>query len=121
MSNAFANKQIPTETIELQQWGPAVFLRGPCRDVISGTSWKLQSVSQWREELVVGVRWPPAWELVYWNNEQLWNIPQPVRTSAEDTVRIRYQKTASEDWEHFMYAVVTVIFTVCRPVRLLYT
>jgi hypothetical protein len=30
----------------------------------------------------------------------------------------RYQATASEDWEVFMCAAVTVIFGVCNSVRL---
>jgi hypothetical protein len=50
---------------------------------------------------------------------QLWDICQPVRTLAENTVRIRHQETTSEDMEDFMCAVVTVIFRVCKPVRLL--
>jgi hypothetical protein len=50
---------------------------------------------------------------------ELWNIRQPVRKSAEDIVRICYQEAASEDIEEFMYAAVTVIFRVCKPVRLL--
>jgi hypothetical protein len=49
----------------------------------------------------------------------LWDIRQPVRTLAEDTVEIRYQETASEDIENFMFAAVTVMFRVCNPVRLL--
>jgi hypothetical protein len=51
---------------------------------------------------------------------QLWDIRYPVRTLAEDIVRIRYKETASEDIEDFMCAAVTVIFRVCRPVRLLW-
>jgi hypothetical protein len=39
--------------------------------------------------------------------------------SPEDTVKIRYQETTSEDIEVFMCAAVTVIFRVCKPVRLL--
>jgi hypothetical protein len=38
---------------------------------------------------------------------------------AEDIVKIRYQETTSEDTEDFMCAAVIVIFTVCKPVRLL--
>jgi hypothetical protein len=34
-------------------------------------------------------------------------------------VRIRYRGTTSEDVEEFMCAAVTVIFRVCKPVRLL--
>jgi hypothetical protein len=30
----------------------------------------------------------------------------------------RYQATVSEDWEHFIYAVVTVIFGVCNSVKM---
>jgi hypothetical protein len=45
---------------------------------------------------------------------QLWDIRQPVRTSAEDIVRIRYKETTSEDVEDFMYAAITVIFGVCK-------
>jgi hypothetical protein len=33
---------------------------------------------------------------------ELWDIRQPVRTLAEDIVRIRYQETTSEDIEDFM-------------------
>jgi hypothetical protein len=47
-----------------------------------------------------------------------WDIRQPVRTLAENIVRIRYQETNSEKIEDFMCAAVTVIFTVCnKPVR----
>jgi hypothetical protein len=55
------------------------------------------------------VRWPPAWELIR-AMSQLWDIRQPVRTLAEDTVRIRYQETTSEGTEDFMCAAVTVSF-----------
>jgi hypothetical protein len=51
---------------------------------------------------------------------QLWDICQLVRTVAEDIVRIRYQEMHSEDIEDFKCAAVTVIFKVCKPVRLLY-
>jgi hypothetical protein len=44
------------------------------------------------------VRWPPVWELVG-AMSQLWDIHQPVRTLAEDIVRICYQETTSEDSE----------------------
>jgi hypothetical protein len=37
---------------------------------------------------------------------------------SEDIVRIGYQETTSEDIEDFMCAAVTVIFRVCKPVRL---
>jgi hypothetical protein len=40
------------------------FLCSPCRGVISRASWEVQLVSQWREDLEFGVRWPPACELV---------------------------------------------------------
>jgi hypothetical protein len=50
---------------------------------------------------------------------QLWDIRQPVRTQAEDIVKIRFQETTSDDIEDFMCAVVTVIFRVCKPVKLL--
>jgi hypothetical protein len=68
------------------------FLRGPCQGVINRTSLKF---SQW------------------------WDIHQPVRMLAEDIVRIHYQETTSEGIEDFMFTAVTVIFTVCKPVRLL--
>jgi hypothetical protein len=35
-----------------------------------------------------------------------------------DIVRIRYQETTSEGTEDFMCAAVTVIFRVCKTVRL---
>jgi hypothetical protein len=38
---------------------------------------------------------------------------------AEDIVKILYQETTSEDIEDFMCAAVTVIFRVCKPLRLL--
>jgi hypothetical protein len=38
---------------------------------------------------------------------------------AQNVVRIRYQETTSEDIEGFMCAAVTVVFRVCKPVRLL--
>jgi hypothetical protein len=50
---------------------------------------------------------------------QLWDICQLVRTLAEDIVRICYQEMTSEDIEDYMCAVVTVIFIVRKPVRLL--
>jgi hypothetical protein len=49
---------------------------------------------------------------------QLWDIRQPVRSLAQDIVRIRYQETTSEAWEDFMCAVVTAIFGVYNSVRL---
>jgi Cys-tRNA synthase (O-phospho-L-seryl-tRNA:Cys-tRNA synthase) len=49
---------------------------------------------------------------------ELWDIHQTVKTWAEDIVKIRYQETTSEDIEGFMCAAVTVIFRVCKPVRL---
>jgi hypothetical protein len=50
---------------------------------------------------------------------QLWDIRQPIRTLAENLVRIRYQETTSEDIEEFMFAAITVIFRRCKRVRLL--
>jgi hypothetical protein len=50
---------------------------------------------------------------------QLWDIRQPVMTLTEEIVRIYYQETTSEDVEDFMCATGTVIFRVCKPVRLL--
>jgi hypothetical protein len=50
---------------------------------------------------------------------QLWDIRQPVRTITEDIIKIRYQETTSEDIEVFTCVAVTVIFRVCKPVRLL--
>jgi hypothetical protein len=50
---------------------------------------------------------------------ELWDIRQPVGMLADDIVRIRYQETTSEDIEDFMRAAVTVIFRVCKPMRLL--
>jgi hypothetical protein len=34
---------------------------------------------------------------------QLWDIRQPVKTLAEDIVRIRYQETTSEDKRLYVY------------------
>jgi hypothetical protein len=48
----------------------------------------------------------------------LWDIRQPVRKLTEDIVRIRLQETTSEDIVDFVSAAVTVIFMVCKPVRL---
>jgi hypothetical protein len=50
----------------------------------------------------------------------LWDIRQPVRTLAEDIVRIRYQETTSEDIDDFMCAAVTAIFIMRKPMRLFY-
>jgi hypothetical protein len=50
---------------------------------------------------------------------QLWDICQPVRTLAEDIFRIHYQEMNNVDVEDFMFAAVTVIFRVCKPVRML--
>jgi hypothetical protein len=47
------------------------------------------------------VRWPPVWELVSWSNESVVGYSLPVRTLAEDIVRILYQETTSEDIEDF--------------------
>jgi hypothetical protein len=58
------------------------------------------------------VRWLPAWELVG-AMSQLWDIRKPVRTLAEDTVRIRYQEMINEDIKDFVCAAVTVIFRMC--------
>jgi hypothetical protein len=44
---------------------------------------------------------------------------QTVRMQAEDIVKIRYQETTNEVVEDFMCAAVTVIYIVCKPVRLL--
>jgi hypothetical protein len=62
LSNGFANKYVPTATVGPQKLG-AVFSVRPCRDVINGASWELQSV-EWSqsEDWEVDVRWPPAWE-----------------------------------------------------------
>jgi hypothetical protein len=49
----------------------------------------------------------------------LWDIRQSVIMLAEDIVRIPYQETTNEDIEDFMFAAVTVIFSVRKPVRLL--
>jgi hypothetical protein len=40
---------------------------------------------------------------------RLWDIRQPVRTLAENIVRIRYEKMTSEDIEDFMCAAATVM------------
>jgi hypothetical protein len=37
---------------------------------------------------------------------QLWYVRQPVRTLAEDIVRIRHKETTSENIEDIMYAGV---------------
>jgi hypothetical protein len=68
------------------------FLSGPCRDVITRTAGAMS---------------------------ELCDIHEPVKTLAEDTVRIRYQEMTSEDTEDFMCDEVTVIFRGCKPVRLL--
>jgi hypothetical protein len=62
-------------------------------------------------------RQPGSWTVAAMS--ELWDIRQPVRTLAENIVRIRYQETTSEDQEDFICAAVTVIFKVCKPVRLL--
>jgi hypothetical protein len=52
---------------------------------------------------------------------QLWDIGQPVRTLAEDIVRIRCKKTASEDVGDLMCAAVNIdLYRICKPERLLY-
>jgi hypothetical protein len=51
---------------------------------------------------------------------QLWDIRQPMKTLTEDIVKIRYQVTTGEDIEGWMCAAVTVIFRMCKPVRLLW-
>jgi hypothetical protein len=52
---------------------------------------------------------------------QLWDTCQPVRALAKYIVRFRYQEMTSEDIEDFMCATVTMIFKVCKLVRLLYS
>jgi hypothetical protein len=42
-----------------------------------------------------------------------------VKTQAEDTVKIHYPEMTSEGIEDFMCAAVAVIFSKCKPVRLL--
>jgi hypothetical protein len=91
-----------------------VFSIGPCLAVITRTvSWEF---SQW----VCGEK---TKTLVSDGRQQwfhLWDFRQTVRTLAEDNVKIRYQETTSEAIEDFMSAAVAVIFTVCKPARLLY-
>jgi hypothetical protein len=50
---------------------------------------------------------------------QLWDICQPVRTLAENMVRIRCQETTSEDMGDFMCATAAVVFGGCKTMRLL--
>jgi hypothetical protein len=61
-----------------------------------------------------------SWEATVGALTQLWDIRQPVRTLAEDIVRFCYRETSSGDIEDVMYAAVTVIFRVCKAVRLIY-
>jgi hypothetical protein len=71
-----------------------VSLRDPCQGIINRTSLEFS---------------------------QLWDIRHPVRTLAEGIVKIRYQETTCEDIEGFMCAAVTctMIFGVCKPMRML--
>jgi hypothetical protein len=69
-----------------------------------------------------------ACQLVSWDL-QLWQLrirllrpgrvrePRERRTFAAGS---RYQATVSEDWEDFVYSVVTLIYGVCNSVRLSY-
>jgi hypothetical protein len=41
-----------------------------------------------------------------WSKDHLWDIRQPVRTLAEDVVRIRFKETTSEEIEGFMCGAV---------------
>jgi hypothetical protein len=50
---------------------------------------------------------------------QLWDIRQLVRTLTEDIFMICYQETTSDDIKDFMCAAVTMIFRVCKLVKLL--
>jgi hypothetical protein len=63
--------------------------------------------------------WLRLWEPTVGVMSQLSDIRQPIRTLAEDFVRICYQETTSEDTEDFMCAAVTVTFRVCKLVRML--
>jgi hypothetical protein len=45
------------------------------------------------------VRWPPAWELIGWNNESVVGYSPAGKDVGDDTVRIRYQDTTIEDTE----------------------
>jgi hypothetical protein len=62
---------------------------------------------------------PRRYKQVNRSNESVVGNRRPVRTLAEDIVRICCQETTSEDIEDFMCSVVTVVFRVCKPVRML--
>jgi hypothetical protein len=49
---------------------------------------------------------------------QLEDIHQPVRTFAEDIVKIHYQDTTNEDMEDYVCVAVTMIFRVSKSVAL---
>jgi hypothetical protein len=95
--NGFANKHVPTEKTELQKWR-AVFAT--------------RSVPRCFNHDII-------WELTTGAMSKLWDIRQLVRSLAEDIVRISYQETTSEEIEDIICDADTVIFRVCKPVRLL--
>jgi hypothetical protein len=49
-----------------------------------------------------------SWESTVGATSQLWDIRQPVRSLAEDIVRIRYQETTNEDMKDCMCTAVTM-------------
>jgi hypothetical protein len=80
----------------------------------------------WRQDEMIGGKppvvkqfWLRLWESRIGEMSQSWDIRHSVRTLAEDIVGIRYQERTSEYIEDFMCGAVTVIFRVCKPVRLL--
>jgi hypothetical protein len=93
------------------------FLCGPCRDVITRTV----SPVQGRDESWVGVSEQKSGRLLRgsWSNKSVRVYSPDGKDVNRGHVRIRYQETTNEDIEEFVCAAVTVIFTVCKPVRLL--
>jgi hypothetical protein len=93
------------------------FLHSPCQDVISRESESCRASNSVKTRLEGWCE--TATSLGSSSVEamsELWEIRQTVMTWAEGIVKIHYQETTSED---FMCAAVTVIFRVCKPVRLL--
>jgi hypothetical protein len=100
------------------------FRCGPCRDILSrtvlelvrGETW-VESVSQWR------VHWWFSQSTVVVQSLLAVTVTSTVivrepRGRGTSAVGSRYQATANENWEDFMYAVVRVIFGVCNSLRL---
>jgi hypothetical protein len=56
---------------------------------------------------------------VSWSNQSVVGYSPAGKDVSRRHVRIRYKETTSEDTEDFTCAAVTVIFRMCKPMRLI--